>query len=278
MMNPKEMNVDFSSNDGFSTMSMADRFSLVRALSDQMEVGGALLPEEIFLGVKDKEESERLHVVATHLWKDVFKEGEFVETLTQIVQHTDAYTPEVNQKLRLSRIGGLILRDANRLFSETHLNPEAFYRFMKILGAFNDNYGKKTVEPTVDDVLIAMRTSQEEKTDEFVPCSPESFEEYLKKEVDLITTYLHQQVLSAEVLHDLRRTNRRFLNLFLLKTISEGDRESFGIYAYLRQVNTCLGDCLDENNNKEAGEPVGPVEIPAVAIELIRKFLERIRW
>lgn len=259
---------------------MATRFSLVRGASDQLEGREGLLPEKIFLGIKDEEESKRLYDTATNLWEDMFYEEEFVEMLTRISQNADNYTPEVHQRLRMIRIGGVILRDANRLFSENHLNPEFFYWFIKILGSFNDNFGKNTIEPTTDKVLAAMKGDQKEKTfTQFIPCSSESFDSYLKKQLDLIVAYLHQGSLPLETFHDLRRTNRRSLNLFLLKTLSYADPELLNMYAYLRQVNTCLGDHLDKNqSDKEIGDSADSIEVPGVAVDLMTKFLERVSW
>lgn len=232
------------------------------------------------MGIKDEEESKRLHDTATNLWEDMFYEEEFVEILTRISQNAGNYTTEVHQRLRMARIGGVILRDANRLFSENHLNPEFFYWFIKILGSFNDNFGKNTIEPTTDKVLAAMRGGQKERTlAQFTPCSSESFDSYLKKQVDLIIIYLRRRSLPLETLHDLRRTNRRLLNLFLLKTLSYADPEFLNIYAYLRQVNTCLGDHLDKNQgDKEIGDSADSIEAPGVAVGLMTKFLERVSW
>jgi len=264
----------------FSTFSMGERFSVVREISDSIEVGEGFLPEKIFLAIESKEEGKEIYDVAVNLCEDMFKEGEFVETLTQISQDPANYTPEINQRLRMTRIGEVILRDANRLLSESHLNPESFYKFAKILGAFNDNFGSNIAEPSVNDVLIVMRENQEENTSrQFVPCSPKSFEGYLKIENDLIVSYLSKGSLSMEMLHDLRRTSRRFLNLFLLKTLNYPDMESFRVYTYLRKVNTVLGECLDEcKKNKEAGESEDLIKVPELAAELMTKFLTRIVW
>lgn len=265
--------------DGFLTLSVNERFSIVRKLSDQVEVRDGLLPEKIFLGIESEEEGKGFYGVAVNLWEDVFKEGEFVETLTQISQNPASYTPEVNKRLKMTRIGEVILRDANRLLSESHLNPESFYKFAKILGIFNDNFGTNISEPSVNDVLVVMRENQEENIDrQFVPCTPESFKSYIKIKNDLIASYLGKGELPMETLHDLRRTSRRFLNLFLLKTLKQSDMESFRIYAYLRKVNTVLGECLDESKrtNRETLLSEDLIKIPQVVRELILEFQARV--
>jgi len=265
--------------DGFLNLSMNERFSIVRKLSDQVEVGKSLLPEKIFLGIESEEEGKGLYDVAVNLWEDVFREEEFVETLTQISQNPASYTPEVSQRLKMTRIGQVILRDANRLLSESHLNSGTFYNFAKILGIFNDNFGTNIAEPLVSDVLVAMRKSQEEDISrKFIPCLPVSFESYLKTEKDLIVSYLDREELPMEILHDLRRTNRRFLNFFLLKTLKNSDMESFRIYAYLRKVNTVLGECLDERRRTDRENQVSEdlIKIPQVVRELILEFQARV--
>lgn len=265
---------------GFLTCSLGDRFSMVRKMADKVEVEEGFLPGKISFGIESEEEGKRLHGVAVNLWQDMFKEEEFVETLMQINQNLAAYTPEIHQKLKVTRIGTVILRDANRLFSESHLNPESFYKFTKILGVFNDNFGTDIAEPSVGDVLAAMRESQEGITKQpFVFCSPASLEDYLKMENNLIMSYLGKGVISREMLHDLKRTSRRFLNLSLLKMLHYPDMESFRVYAYLRKINTIFGDCLDEcTNGKATGEPENLIKVPEIAEELLSKFLARVVW
>jgi hypothetical protein len=265
----------------FLQSSISERFSIVRALSDQIEVGEKLLPEKIFLGIESEKEGKELNEVAVGLWEDLFKEDEFVEILTRINLDPASRTFEVHQKLKMIRIAQVILRDANRLFSESHLNPESFYSFAKVLGSFNDNFETNITEPLADQVLETMTNSGKEDCNrQFIPCSPESFEGYLKTEVDLIANHLSMRELPIETLHDLRRTTRRFLNLFLLRTLKYPDTESFCMYAYLRKVNTVLGECLDERIRINTGtqELEDLIKIPEVVEELVTEFLARVVW
>jgi len=264
--------------NNFLDLSLSKRFFFIRDFSAMVEVTENLLPEKIQLGLKTKEEISNHYLTAGKLWEDLFKVDKFRETLTLIDGDKSKHTEEIHQNLRNIRIGGIILRDANRLFSEKHLNSEPFYWFIKKLGLFNDNYENQVGDTPALDVVNALKEySSFLDLGEFIPCSPESLMEYLVKERDLIRAYLDEKMLTKDNMHDLRKTNRRFLNYFLLRVLDNTNNSSFEIYVYLRKINTYLGDCLDASVPSDStNSSENLINIPQDAVNLINTFQNRV--
>jgi hypothetical protein len=260
-----------------------ESFTKIRQISDALDGRTIILPNEVALGIKDAAEGQRMREIAYELWNTVFQERYLAETLTAIESGPAQNSSEVNSNLKMTRIVGVVFRDANCLFSESHMAPFDLYNFVRTLGMFNDNFGTNVSEPSIDNLLETMKKSRDAMADYiFVPCSPDSHKDYVQEQFNLISGYLGQKELPRELLHDLRRTNRHILNLLLLKALDNMEPKSAELYAYLRQANTVLGIFLDENKIDpvigKVIEDERPVKIPVLASELITNFMERVSW
>lgn len=262
----------------YSNKDLFERYLITKEASDKIIVSDKLLPEKIQLNLQNMEEIEHYHLLAEKLWNVSYRKDDLKKILTMVTQDQSKYTEKIHQDLRNIRIGGMVLRDANRLFSKEHLNPELYYEFIKKLGLFNDNFERQTNNISAADVINASEEfSSKSNPKEFVPCTPQSLANYFTMEIDLIKSYLDKQKITRDELHDLKKTNRRFLNYFLLRVLDNVNDGSFEIYSYLRWINTCLGDCLDKNvssNGSDFGQSL--ITIPEEAANLINAFQSRV--
>lgn len=264
-------------DDFWDELSVVERFSMVRKMSEKIRVDKELLPEKILLGIESPEEAARLYGIAVGLWEGVFDERQFEKTLARIGRKPANYSSEV-KTLRDIRFAGIVLGDACWLSSRDRCNPLS--NFTRVLGDFNDHCGTAILKPSADDVLAAMRGYQEKNAGhQFIPCSPESFECFLKVENEVITKCLAEKTPSIKKLHGLRRTSRRFLNLFLLKTLDAPDMKLFNLYAYMRRINNDLGRSLDVCRvDNETGKPQNLVRVPDLTRKMLTDFSQRVVW
>lgn len=244
-----------------------EKFLLVRYLSDQIEVKPEILPSKILLTLDSELDIERHHLAASNLYEDSLKKNNLEETFNTIIYNPSFYTKDVHRRLRHTRLTGVIFRDANRLFTENHRNPEEFHIFIKELGKFNDGFNSSKKEPSAEIVLSLIK--QNRNLIKTPLCDIDSVNTFMKKQIDLTNEYLNSQNLSATMFHDLRKTSRTFLSYFLIKILQGSfSDDSFKTYAFLRKINGELGNSLNQKN----------YNVSESTRNLINSFLDRVTF
>lgn len=256
-------------------LGMMEQFLKVRSLSDKIEVNSENLPLKISLTLESEKEIQKHYLIAANLWEDSITKDKLEGVLETIDCDPSKYTKDIHKKLKHIRITGVILRDANCIFTKDHESSECFYFFIKKLGKLNDSFYSNK-EYSIEEIILQMEKSKEEKdvTQPFF-CSIDSMNSYIKNEINLINGLLDKKEFSYKEFHDLRKKSRIFLDYFLIKTLQNPlSSDFFKTYTFLRKINTELGNLIDNKEHQSIEQKI--YYVPESTKESIETFLKRV--
>lgn len=249
-----------------------DHFLSLREKSSMTEITTELLPPKINIQINDEEEANHYYNIGNAVWMSVY-DPKIITTLVGDCLTQFSYKKYTD--LKDMRIASVILRDTIRLFSRAHSNTDFYFQFTKNFGKFNDLLIQNPIGVDPRLLIDALDIYESQRlTYQFLPTSPQSFMNFVLNEKLFILNLLPNNDVSFKDLHNVRKKSRTLLNYFLLQTL-DNKSDAFGIYTYLRHVNSVLGDALETTPN--TGDS-NLVKVPYVARDLLLNFYGRIAF
>lgn len=187
---------------------------------------------------------------------------------------TSEPTEEAFAYLKQVRQFGLILRGNYKFSDSSHTSPEDLYRFLSLLGGYNDRYWLRKKE---DPALLLETFDRMRKLDlTFDSASNSSFEEYAKKILNDTRTRMQKTELPAREFHKMRKRIRLFANLMQVAAAEDYGGNMHWLFSSVLSISRRLGKQHDELVQKDLRKKID-YESAMIQIEPdIRQDFERL--
>jgi len=212
-----------------------------------------------------------------HSFEEVREAFLFVLDKEKIRQYLSApeSTTEAIKYLKRVRRFGLILRSDYRFLDVAHRPPESLYRFLSLLGDYNDHYwlGEKQ-----DAALLLEALRRIDETELTInPIDSKSFEEYARNILSRIDSLVQKDELPTAEFHELRKLIRSCADLMQIAATEDRGGNMHWLFSSALSLSIRLGKQHDELIQRGLRKEINYDDATASINSNIREEIKRLQ-